>query len=338
MADITVIICTQNRADSLRLTLQCLAETDRVGLDVEVRVVDNASTDHTRQVVTDFNHANGAESAAKLPIEYLFEPTLGNYGKSHALNRGLASNGIGRLVAVLDDDMSVEPHWCQGVVGLSARWPRATFFTGRTRVVWPAGPTPRWATHPRIQSWIFSVQDAPTTDSPVQKGQWFLGGHFWFRSHVRESGHRFEDIWATEPFFMLQLAAEGAQGVRGPDAIAGHRIQRQLLDPDVAIRRARRVGETFAGVRLDPRFGLRHSQLSSHYPRVARMYVYCERLRWSLLTRVRAKAGPDSFEFGDRLVAIEREEYFRAVTQILKSRRRGPSTRQGPWPATVAPT
>src|SRR5207248_3523805 len=79
--DISVIICTRNRAASLEITLECLASANRQGISAEVIVVDNAGEDHTRGVVESFTR--------RIPVRYLYEPALGVFGKSHALNRAL---------------------------------------------------------------------------------------------------------------------------------------------------------------------------------------------------------------------------------------------------------
>jgi len=67
----------------------------------EVLVVDNNSTDQTREVVCDF-HRRQPER-----FRYLLEPKP---GKSYALNAGIANAG-GEVLAFLDDDVTVEPTW-----------------------------------------------------------------------------------------------------------------------------------------------------------------------------------------------------------------------------------
>ena len=51
MPDATIIICTYNRCESLKDTLESLEGLDTHGLHVEVIVVDNNSGDDTRTVV-----------------------------------------------------------------------------------------------------------------------------------------------------------------------------------------------------------------------------------------------------------------------------------------------
>ena len=127
--DISVIICTRNRAASLHKTLTCLADADRTGLDFEIVVVNNGGTDDTAEVVRSFEDI--------FKIRLLFEPKQGVFGKSHALNRALDEGQLGNTVVVLDDDMSPHRDWFQGVKTLCDRWPDKDLFTGRSYVIWP---------------------------------------------------------------------------------------------------------------------------------------------------------------------------------------------------------
>jgi glycosyltransferase involved in cell wall biosynthesis len=103
---ITVILCTLNRCQSLAKTLESLtASALPDSVKWEVLVVDNNSTDHTREVVEDF--------CGRYPdlLRYVFEPQP---GKSFALNTGVRE-AQGDVLAFLDDDVTVEPTWLQNL-------------------------------------------------------------------------------------------------------------------------------------------------------------------------------------------------------------------------------
>lgn len=138
--DSSVIICTQNRASSLKVTLERLAAADRDGIRTEVIVVDNAGHDNTKAVVDSFRHL--------ILVRYLHEPTLGVFGKSHALNRALDAGGLGEIIAVLDDDMSPHSDWLKGVTAICKRWPDKDIFTGDRYIIWPCDDVPDWAKKP----------------------------------------------------------------------------------------------------------------------------------------------------------------------------------------------
>jgi glycosyltransferase involved in cell wall biosynthesis len=102
--NVTVILCTYNRFQSLTQALDSVAVSllpSSVGW--EVLVVDNNSKDRTREVVEDFSRRYPGR------FRYLFEP---KQGKSHALNSGIRE-AQGEILAFMDDDVTVEPTWLQ---------------------------------------------------------------------------------------------------------------------------------------------------------------------------------------------------------------------------------
>jgi glucosyl-dolichyl phosphate glucuronosyltransferase len=80
---------------------RCAAPADIPG---EILVIDNGSTDHTRQVVEAANLPN-------LRVRYVFE---GRPGQCHARNRGLAESA-GELVLFTDDDVRPCSNWIDGM-------------------------------------------------------------------------------------------------------------------------------------------------------------------------------------------------------------------------------
>jgi glycosyltransferase involved in cell wall biosynthesis len=103
---ITVILCTYDRCRTLEKALNSLAaSTLPESIKWEVLVVDNNSSDQTRQVVEDF--------CCRYPgrFRYVFEP---QQGKSYALNSGIR-DAHGDIVAFLDDDLTVEATWLQNL-------------------------------------------------------------------------------------------------------------------------------------------------------------------------------------------------------------------------------
>jgi len=105
---VSVVICTYNRSDSLRVTLGSLARM-YVPLDLawELLVVDNNSSDDTRAVVEEFARSSG------LDVRYVFE---GKQGKSNALNTGVRE-ARGEKLAFTDDDVIVDAQWLASIAG-----------------------------------------------------------------------------------------------------------------------------------------------------------------------------------------------------------------------------
>lgn len=111
--DVTVIICSCNRCDSLAKVLQGL-EVQEIpqGTAWEVLIVDNNSTDGTRDVVESY--------IKKCPgmFKYRFEE---RQGKSFALNTAITESKS-RILAFTDDDVHVDPNWLSGLLSTFAQF------------------------------------------------------------------------------------------------------------------------------------------------------------------------------------------------------------------------
>jgi glycosyltransferase involved in cell wall biosynthesis len=102
--EISVIICTYNRAASLQQALSSLSRM-QVPKDLpwEIVVVDNNSSDNTKNVTLRF--AESADSSIR--VQYVFE---GRQGLNHARNAGIAA-AAGDLLFYIDDDVEVTSNW-----------------------------------------------------------------------------------------------------------------------------------------------------------------------------------------------------------------------------------
>jgi glucosyl-dolichyl phosphate glucuronosyltransferase len=104
--EISVILCTYNRCRDLAKALESLASSTLISpVEWEVLIVDNNSSDQTRNVVEDFSRRYASR------FVYLFEPTQ---GKSYALNAGIRK-ARGDVLAFTDDDVTVEPSWLENL-------------------------------------------------------------------------------------------------------------------------------------------------------------------------------------------------------------------------------
>ncbi|MFZ3190317.1 MAG: glycosyltransferase family 2 protein [Candidatus Sulfotelmatobacter sp.] len=102
MGAISVVLCTYNRAASLKSTLESFSGLRLpFDLDWELVVVDNNSKDHTPEVIGDF------AKTARFSVRYIFE---GRQGRSSALNAGISA-AKGEIVALTDDDVLLHPEW-----------------------------------------------------------------------------------------------------------------------------------------------------------------------------------------------------------------------------------
>ncbi len=101
---ISVIIPTCNRANLLSAALQSITEQGHPVEKFEVVVVDNGSTDHTREVTAQF-----ADRLSNL--RYFYEPEPGLHAGRH---RGL-QEAQGDVLVYIDDDIRATPAWLEAI-------------------------------------------------------------------------------------------------------------------------------------------------------------------------------------------------------------------------------
>lgn len=107
--ELSVVVPTLNRFRSLKTCLEHLIESVQQSEEVvEALVVDNGSTDSTREVVEEL------KKKSTICINYVYEQRK---GLSRARNSGI-SLCRGRLIAVVDDDMFVSRSWVDDVLRL----------------------------------------------------------------------------------------------------------------------------------------------------------------------------------------------------------------------------
>jgi len=131
--DVTLVICTYDRRDSLSQTLDTVA-LQQCDLPWEVLVVDNGSHDGTAEMV--------AERAPHFPVELRVEREL-RRGRSFALNRAIEA-ARGSILVFTDDDVNLRP----GFLAAHAEiYTSATVAGGGGRIlpIMPAN-TPPWLT------------------------------------------------------------------------------------------------------------------------------------------------------------------------------------------------
>jgi glycosyltransferase involved in cell wall biosynthesis len=103
---LTIVVCTYNRATALQRAVDSLQSLIvPKGLQVEILIVDNASTDHTQEVVAQL------QSRSRIPVRYQLESIP---GVAAARNCGIRSTASDWL-AFFDDDQTVDPDWLQAL-------------------------------------------------------------------------------------------------------------------------------------------------------------------------------------------------------------------------------
>jgi glycosyltransferase involved in cell wall biosynthesis len=124
---ISVLVCTRNRARALEKTLPTiLAQPESEEYSYEVIVVDNASTDGTRQVIERFARAHHR-------LHRLYEARA---GLSYARNTAV-KNSRGELLVFTDDDVLVTENWLAEIHREFASDPNLQLLGGRVLLARP---------------------------------------------------------------------------------------------------------------------------------------------------------------------------------------------------------
>lgn len=127
----TLALCTYNRAALLERALASLADCSQPEGEWELLLVDNNSSDRTRQIAASFD--------GRLPVRYVFE---GNQGLSAARNRAL-KEFRGEVLLFTDDDLRFEPDWLRSYESAFLAHADCGWFGGRILPWWEHGK-PGW--------------------------------------------------------------------------------------------------------------------------------------------------------------------------------------------------
>jgi glucosyl-dolichyl phosphate glucuronosyltransferase len=218
--DLSVVICTYNRNSLLPEALQSALSQQACARGYEVIVIDNNSSDATREVVESFikrGHRN---------LRYAFEEVQ---GLSHARNAGIR---IARapIIAFTDDDIRLTPGWAAAIKCAFDNYPEVNCVAGKILPRWNSNP-PSWLTH---KHWTaLALQDYG--DKPLlvssENPLCFAGANFSFRREVFQQMGPFSPLFprAQDTEFLLRFWQAGQRGLYAPDAVVIADVQPERL-------------------------------------------------------------------------------------------------------------
>lgn len=223
---VTVAICTFNRAESLRLTLDSLVAMEVPSdLPWELLIVNNNSTDHTDDVI--------GEYVGRLPVRREFES---RGGKSNALNRAI-DVAKGDYIVWIDDDVLVDAGLLTAYAAAFRRWPEAAVFGGRIKPKYEA-PVEKWVLESEaVLGGPYAIRDFGdqiVTLSADDEDHFPYGANWAIRA-IEQRAFRYDPELGPVPRrirnqedtdLMLRLLRSGATGYWISEAIVEHCIGR----------------------------------------------------------------------------------------------------------------
>jgi len=233
---LTVLIATRNGSQNLAGVLHNLACVRVPSSGWKLVVVDNGSTDQTREIIESF--------LTILPLTYVFE---GSLGKNVALNTGLAHLD-GDLAVFTDDDVFPRPDWLVRLRAAADDHPSYLMFGGVILPRWEVAPPPWVAWLPPAPA--FTLTDPQLREGPIDPG-FIYGPNMAIRARVFNGGTRFDASigprgadypMGSESELLQRLKLQGHKAWHVQGAVVEHLIRDYQMDKSWLLSRAIRFG------------------------------------------------------------------------------------------------
>ncbi len=230
--ELSVIIATFNRCYNLAESIGYLANQQGMdGVDWEVLVVDNNSTDGTEKTVRKLQNEHS------INLRYVFEP---KQGVCQARNRGIGSTDS-RYLVFIDDDILVVPGWLKAIY-TTFKEKDSDAIAGR---IWLRCPReiPHWMTADmRGDMGHLDLGDAPL--SIDGRRRFFFGGNMAFNRRIFErvglfdvrlgpkgEGRKPEESFQGEEHELAHRIADASGKIDyAPEAIVYHKVLAHELE------------------------------------------------------------------------------------------------------------
>ena len=229
---ISVIVCTYNRDQMFEETVQSFLSCRTDGIEHEILLLDNNSTDKTREI--------GKKLEARHPrVRYINEPTQGH---PHTKNRGIRESR-GEIVAFVDDDVFFSPDWLESLASAFGRRPDIACICGKV-VPHFESERPAWLEDDLLDQ--YSVTRYGEDEREIQPPEYPIGCNMAFRSSVfkqiggfpvslgRKPGNLLSN---DETFFSLCITKAGLKTLYAPGVQVSHRIASSRTTQDWLLRR-----------------------------------------------------------------------------------------------------
>jgi glucosyl-dolichyl phosphate glucuronosyltransferase len=213
----SIVISTLNRSHLLDLTLRRIQEQDYPADQFETIIVDNGSSDSTRDISTGWLNKTSN-------CKYSYEPIT---GLSQARNRGI-SEAQSAIVVFLDDDARPTKGWLGSIMNRFENSPEVDAVGGPIHLDWEGEIRPGWYSRPL--DYALGYQDAGKQPKKVSH---LNGGNFAVRKEVISTFGGFKTylgrkgnnaIAGEESDFFTWMRLHHKETIYEPEAIVKHFI------------------------------------------------------------------------------------------------------------------
>jgi glucosyl-dolichyl phosphate glucuronosyltransferase len=228
--DISIVISTYNRCDMLPGAMKSVLAQEANDVRYELIVVDNNSTDKTREVVESFI-AEGDER-----VRYIFE---GKQGLSHARNAGIAA-ARAPLIVFTDDDVRAASDWVALIKRAFDEHPEVDFVGGKVLPQWEQEP-PAWLTSKHWSPLAIMDYGEEEFYVDMEKPICLVGANLAFRHEVFDEVGLFkpdlqrvkDGVGSMEDHeFLIRAWKTGRRGLYVPEIVMLAEVQKERLTKD----------------------------------------------------------------------------------------------------------
>jgi len=208
--DLSIVIPTYNRSGALPRALDSLVCQDLDPQRYEIVVVDNNSTDHTREVVEAF--------VGRTPrVRYVFEP---RQGVAYARNTGILT-AVAPVIAFTDDDVRVAKDWATTILAILATHPEAACVGGKVLPNWQ-GAWPTWLTREHWAPLALLDYGETPLDITAERRLCLITANVAYRREVLDRLGMFAThmAWLSDHEILVRLWHTGGQGLYYPELTA----------------------------------------------------------------------------------------------------------------------
>ena len=229
---ISVICCTYNRDRVFEDTVRSFLDCGTDGIDHELLLIDNNSTDRTREI--------GERFGARYPgIRYMNEPSQGH---PLAKNRGIRESR-GDIVAFVDDDVFFVSDWLKALASTFEVHPEIACVGGKVVPHFEA-ERPPWLEDDML--WIYGVTRYGDLEKEIRFPDIPIGCNMAFRRSVFEKIGDFHMSLGRKPgillsgdedHFLLRAERAGLKTLYAPEVRVSHRVPPARLTKDWVLSR-----------------------------------------------------------------------------------------------------
>ncbi len=237
---LTAIICTYNRAKYIGGLLESVAKNDLAKSAYEIVLVDNNSTDNTREICEVF-----AKAHKDVQFRYVLEP---EQGLSAARNKGI-KEAKGDVIVYIDDDALVDTDYLRTYAEWFEAHPETMACGGPIEPLYET-KEPSWMT-PYTKALLTAWMNYGDKVREYPKGRYPGGGNAAYRKEVFDKvglfntalGRKGGNLMGSEEKDIFdKMHSLGMQVLYLPTPILHHIIPQAKLEPDYFNRLTTQIG------------------------------------------------------------------------------------------------